>query len=645
VASILIACLVAFVAPGFANAQGQAQSGRKPMLIEGKRTLFERVLSRPGAAPAAQPGGPPGRRLAPMTVLHVYGRAVLGGLTWLEVGTDADGRIAGFLPESDTVPWRHGLVMAFASPANRDRVLFFDRRETLTGLLDDERLLIEAEAMRARAAKGEVDPAGRVRSIEPETWVDMRSRFYLLPVLEARTEVLKTGFRVRAVKVAAVTATADPPPQAQRANPGAADDFRAGIVFVVDASSSMQPYIDQTRQAIERVLGQIEAAGLADKARFGVVAYRDDPTKTRGMDFLTRTFVDPNQARDRAGFLSGVRDLRAAQSSTRAFAEDGFAGLVHALSALDWSGFGARHLVLVTDASSREATSPFASTGLDTERMRDLLQRRGTALFVLHLLTDEGRADHPAARAQYQTLARFENVEPLYFPVESGDVQRFRTTVDVLAEALVRQVREAGGPLLVRPPAAAGRVDRLADEVGRAMRLAYLGRAQGATAPSMFEAWASDRDFRRPEAVALTVHALLSKNQLSDLQATLTRVVAAGERGQVDPGDFFNQLRSAALAMSRDPARIGQGALRDLAAVGLMGEYLDGLPYQSRLMALDQDQWTRMGVGQQQALIDELKAKIVLYQRFHDDVDRWVRLDESTRPGDAVYPIPLDSLP
>ncbi|MFX8477615.1 hypothetical protein ABTL82_19180, partial [Acinetobacter baumannii] len=89
-------------------------------------------------------------------------------------------------------------------------------------------------------------------------------------------------------------------------------------------------------------------------------------------------------------------------------------------------------------------------------------------------------------------------------------------------------------------------------------------------------------------------------------------------------GDFFNQLRSAAAAMGRDPARIGQGQARNLEQAGLLGEYLDGLPYQSKLMALDEDSWTRMGVGEQQAVIDEIKSKIALYQRFHDDVDRWV---------------------
>jgi serine/threonine-protein kinase PpkA len=52
-----------------------------------------------------------------------------------------------------------------------------------------------------------------------------------------------------------------------------------------------------------------------------------------------------------------------------------------------------------------------------------------------------------------------------------------------------------------------------------------------------------------------------------------------------------------------------------------------------------------MGVGDQQAIIDEPHAAIRLYQRFHDDAARWGALSEGADPGDHVYPIPLEALP
>jgi hypothetical protein len=177
------------------------------------------------------------------------------------------------------------------------------------------------------------------------------------------------------------------------------------------------------------------------------------------------------------------------------------------------------------------------------------------------------------------------------------------------------------------------------------MMLAYLGREQGVTPPPMYEAWASDRDLRNLEVASFVVRVLLTKNQLSDLQATVSELAGAYEKSQVDPENFFNQLRSAALAMGRDPSRLARGRVRNLEEAGLMGEYLQGLPYQSKLMSMDLDTWVNMSVGQAQAMIDELNSKVETYKRYHDDVDKWVKLNPKASDGDRVFPVPLDDLP
>lgn len=663
-----------------AAAQPQAAGKRTPLLIPGKTTLFQRVLTRPGAQLAAQPGGPAGKSLPPLSVMYVYGQQEQGEASYVEVGPDSQGTTAGWVRIQDTIPWRHSLVLAFNNPANRDRVLFFRDQPSLTGLLQSDQLLAQSEEWRRQIVKGALPPGSPVVSIEPETFIDLQKQFYLLPILEAETKPLPSGFRVRTVKIASVTketadaATAVPQPQAQTqpAPPQAAqpqvlqrgnmDDalakFRSGVVFVIDATSSMQPYIDRTRQAVDAVYREIESAKLDSRVRFGLVAYRDDPGKVKGLEYLARMFADPSATASRDAFMQQVKDLRATPISTRAFAEDGYAGLEQAIRGIDWKGFGGRYIIMVTDASSREGSSPLASTGLSTDQIRQLAEANGIALYILHLKTAEGRNDHAAARAQYERLSHFPGVGSLYFPVDAGDQEVFRSQVEKLAQSLVAQVRDAGKSDPTAPPpapataapaaapaAAADRLQQTAEAVGRAMRLAYLGTVQGTKAPPMFEAWASDRDFRRPDLAAFSVRLLLTKNQLSDLQATLRRVVDAGEKGQIEPEDFFNQLRSAAAAMGRDPSRIAQGPARNLEEVGLMGEYLDGLPYQSKIMGIDPDSWTRMSVGEQQTLIDEIKSKVALYQRFHDDVDRWVPLSDGSAAGDAVYPVPIDSLP
>jgi len=633
---------VGLLAPALAS--DAAAQDRRPLLIEGKSTLYQRILTRPGAVLLDKPGGT-GKPLAPMSVLYVFDRKD----GFLEVGARADAAPQGFVAAAEAVDWKHTLVMAFANPAGRDRVLFFRDRPALMTVLDAEKPAAVAEPLRQAIAAGTPPADGSVVSIEPKNTVDLQQQFYLLPILEARSTVLASGFRVRTVKVASVTQQDAPakPVASQRANPAAPQDFRSGVVFVVDASSSMQPYIDSTREAVSEVFSRIEAAKLNDKVRFGMVAYRDDPAEVKGIDYLAKTFADPNQAATREDFLKAAEGVTASKVSTRAFAEDGYAGLEHAVRGVDWDGFGGRFVIMITDASSREGNSPLSTTQMSTDQVRQLAQENQTAVYVLHLLTAEGKGDHPVAKAQYERLTAYPGVGSLYFPVPSGDPKAFRVQVTQLADLLVDQVRKAGDP------AAAATATKPADPqlaaateaVGLAMRLAWLGKVEGTAAPAMFEAWASDRDFARPDVTAFSVRVLLTKNQLSDLQATLRRVVEAGERAQIQPGDFFNQLRSAAAAMGRDPARVGQGTARNLEQAGLMGEYLDGLPYQSRLMALDEDSWSRMGVGEQQAVIDDIKSKVALYQRFHDDVDRWVRLADGAEAGDAVYPVPIDSLP
>ena len=642
--------LVLAAAPGPAAAQT-----RVPLLIEGKTTLFQRVLTRPGAKLAEGVGAPGTTAVPPFTPYFVYERMPVdgGGPTYLEVGIDAKGAVAGFLKETDTVAWEHSLVLAFAPRANRDRTLFFATREGLDQWLASEQLVPRAdEARRLIDGDGALPADSPIISIEPEAHVDFETNFYMLPVLAATSKRLPSGFRVREVQIASVTREEAKPATEQlrrRVNPDALDTFRAGVVFVIDASSSMQPYINRTRAAMERVLQQVEAAGLGDRVRFGLVAYRDDPAKVDGVEYLTRTFADPNVVTGAAEFTAATEPLAASKVSTRDFAEDSFAAIDEAFKGIDRSGFGARSLVLITDASSREGNSPFSTTGLNVAEVAQLVRANNAALYTLHLKTPVGAKDHARAEAQYTELSRYPGLGSLYYPVEAGDPATFEAQIELLAKALVAQVAEARKALAQpqpapEPTAPASIVEKVA-LIGRAMALAHLGRAEGVEAPPMFEAWASDRDFRNPDVAAFTVRVLLSKSQLSDMQRTLQLTVEALEAGQIDPSDLFNQIRSASVAMGRDPSRVGQGETRNLEASGLMGEYLDGLPYQSNLMSLTMDDWARMGVGEQQAIIDGVYSKIRLYQRFHDDSARWIALNEGAEPGDWVYPVPIDVLP
>ena len=112
-----------------------------------------------------------------------------------------------------------------------------------------------------------------------------------------------------------------------------------------------------------------------------------------------------------------------------------------------------------------------------------------------------------------------------------------------------------------------------------------------------------------------------------------------------DPQLFFKQLSSAAATMGRDPNRIGQGNALTLADTGIIGEYLEGLPYRSKVLNLTLDDWVDFGPSQQEAFVLALERKLKLYESYNADTDRWVSLAEGSDAQDHVFPVPLDALP
>ena len=367
-----------------------AQQEKKPLLIDGKTALYQRVLTRPGAVLNRGPdAGDPGITLPPFTVLYVYNRLpIAGGDALLAVGPDARGTIFGFVNEERTVEWDHAMVLAFSPRAGREQVLFFRNKDNLQGWLNRPDLSQAAARTREMANAGELlGDDSPIVSIEPREFVDFSNpdQFYLLPILEAQRMRLPSREQLMGVRIASVTRQegALPDPGVPAAvtdsflsrpffSADVFDAFRTGIVFVIDASSSMQPYIDETREVVHEVVGRIQATGLADGVRIGVVGYRDDDTKVANIEYFTRTFADPNDAT--IDFLFAVQSLRASPVSTRSFDEDAFAGIDHALSRIDWNGFHGRFLVLITDASARDATSPYSSLRLNPSEMRNSIQ-------------------------------------------------------------------------------------------------------------------------------------------------------------------------------------------------------------------------------------------------------------------------------
>ena len=669
VAVCFFAVLLATGSPVLAQPASQmlpvpAAAARAPLLMQGKKTLFQRVLTRPGAMMVTAPGETAGAAVPALSQFYVYQRRAHAGEDWVEVGSGSRGKVDGWLQASAVLPWEQQLALAFTNPAGRERALLFNDKDTVLQLLKAKDPAAAVAPIRTSLAAGKSDP--RVVSIEPETHIDIDKQFYLLPILQAAEIDTGTGFRARVLEIASVTAkkgSASPadakaaaPPQ-----PAALRSFSAAIVFVIDSTISMGPYIDRTREAVRRIYDAVEKAGLANQVRFGLVAFRSSVKAVPRLEYVAKMYADPSEVRDGKDFLARVAALKPAQVSSPHFDEDPYAGVMAAVREVKWGNFGGRYLVLITDAGAIDGEDPLSSTGLGASEVRLELQRLGIALYALHLKTQQGKANHPSAQAQYEDLSRNPITNTaLYYPVEAGSVEQFGRIVDRLSGAIVDSTRAAARGELVAGSARGAlttstdtkadpvlaKLDAETELLGRAMQLAYLGRVQGTAAPPLFRAWLSDRDYAKLERPTTEVRALLTKSQLSDLAQVVGTILDAGEKSQAtSTADFFDLIRSAAAQIARDPAALNNPNATRLGELGLLSEYLDGLPYKSDVMALSRDIWSSWSISEQEELLDKLRRKLRLYQLYHDDVDRWVSLAPGADAGDRVYPVPLEALP
>ena len=654
------------IGPGLAT-PGAAAAERQALPMPGKTSLFQRVLTRPGAAlrNSAADTTPHGAELSPLSVFYVYDRQQVKGADWLEVGTAAADAAAGWLPAAEAIDWRQTLTVAFTRNADREPTLFFRDHSSLLGLMESEGLVPETERLRASIREGQVPEGFPVIAKEPDTYVDPNRQFYLLPILGHEQVQLESGLRASVLNVAAVTLQSGDQDLLAAGSGGAAArtaeapigkpaDYRAGVVFVVDSTTSMGPYIDRTRAAIRRIYDRLKGSSMGGALSFGLVAFRDSTEAVPGLEYVSRVAATLEDGRDPSGFFAKVNRVEATKISSLGFNEDAFAGVYDAIEAIDWRGYAGRFVVLITDAGARDANDPLARTHLGAERLRLLAQEKDQtagggkiAIAALHLLTPEGRQTHQLAAAQYRALTRWGDAGDLYFPVKGGSVEAFGAQVDALADALVKQLEgiRSGRRIQVPEGPQASELERKTALVGRAMQLAYLGRETGSRAPRLIDAWVSDRDLIDPTQKALEVRVLIGKNQLSNLQETLEAIIAAGERTTMSAKDFFGQLRGAAAALARDPDKVSTVQVKRLADVGLVGEWLDDLPYTSQIMNLTEARWLARSYAEQQEVLDAIEEKIRLYRRIHDDADRWIDLSGRDSKGESVTTIPLDALP
>lgn len=690
-----LAVVTAVAAASF-SASASAEGSREPLLMEGKTTLYQRVLTTPSCKLHAKAdASDAGKEIAPLSQYYVYSDT---GAT-VEVGADTTGKIAGFLDKSCTVPWKMQLALHFTNSANRNRALIFEQEAGLDNIIDSDDGAQQYKKLYETASKG--GQAEGVISIEPDKYVDPSKNFYLLPILNSVESIYPDGNFVYKHEIASVTAkdsksSTDTAAKAKggdaaanassaqattKANADASkasnsDDpyvvaFKSAIVFVIDSSISMRPYIERTKQAINSIYKSIESNNLNDSVHFGIVSFRADTKSTPGLEYTTKMYLKPGDAVDAKTFNEKVATLDQAKVSSTQFDEDAYAGINMALQDINWNNYGGRYIVLITDAGAIDAGDKQSSTGMDANSLRLEAQHYGAAVYTMHLLTKSGAKNHKKAKDQYEILS-FNQIlnKPLYYPVNAGDVKAFGSMVDTLSSSLTAQVKRAvmgqmsAGSSLAASDKLKAEADKHkdandlakkptndqekalvndSDKLGLAMQLAYLGRVTGAKSPDFLQGWMYDRDVENHNTAVCTPVVLVNRNQLSDLYTLVNGVLESGIAGQLSSDDMFSQLKALAAQMGRDPNQLSKS--KSIGEMGIMGELLDDLPYKSMIANLSPEDWYNLGSQEQERIVRALENSLNYIQHCSGDNDRFIKLNVDADTSDEVYPIPLDALP
>lgn len=635
VAATALVVLTPMLAPAPAGAA-------EALKIEGKKTLYQRVMTRVGVKlyeSAATNSRVVADNIAPFTIYYVYGRRD----GWISVGTALKGDPVGWLAPETAIDWNQTIVVAFNNPAEyqRERTLLFRSRVGMESLLKRSDIAPETKRLRADAAAGRSGAQSPVISIEPEIHVDINKSFYIFPILQAERQILPGNIKGRYLEVASVRRLED---RKAKTEEDARRNFRTGIVFVVDTTTSMGPYIERTRAAIERIKTQIGNSEVAANVRFGLVGFRQSEALVPNIEYAHKTFLKLDEQSTAERFTQEIAKMKASKIPTPGFDEDSVGGLVEAIQGADWRPFNARFVVLITDAGPRSPETGHVRSPMLPDQVNTFLLEQSIRPLVLHLKTPEGKSDHAYAERAYTALAR-QTDGSTYFPIDNADMARFGSKLDGIANLIVTLAKES-----FRGPVAAPADNDVTEQARlrrawRAMQLSYLGREQGAQAPELFKAWMTDRSLDDSGVEALEVRVILTKNQLATLRDVARSIVERAERGlqSFDMQSFFTQLREAVALMARDPNRLARADFQTLGDA--LGEYLVDLPYDSPVASITEADWNSRSARATRALLETLKSKIELYERIYNTPAKWVPLHPGAPDGEWVTTIPLRDLP
>lgn len=618
-------------------------------------SLPDKLINRPAStlySDASDTSAKVQENMSGFSVFYIVGEAP----GWYQVSATEGGAPAGWLKDTETILWRHNLAVRFAHEArgNRLQVPFFGAAtdvESVLRLAEPERLAVGQSAAGNPDQKKAID-AG-VIAVQPP--LVSRNDFYVLPIVEHRSlmpgQFPSIRREARLLRVAAMKGQQTQSSSSPSASGG--DRLPAiDVVFVMDLTSSMGPFVQATLQAVRNFSTKLQEAGMADSFRFGLWGYKDTkPDEDFGGGNVTKNFTSSLQDRD--DFVRTLQAVKVSRSGAGDWSEAVFYGVNDAISKTSWTPNAMRVIILVGDASSHELSNQEKNPSRLTEStIRDLATQNRTYIMPVYIKADKPAAadDFDKARPQFTVLGRNPNVGgagDMAVIERGGSDAQFRRNLTSVFDNLVSSMQLAANgevaALMNNPaPDSSSDMANMAQSIFRGAYLDWLGAQtdRGETIANELQGWACDKDLVNTDVQSLDVVFLISRSQLDTLKKSLDRIIDAGVKKIVRGVDFFSQIQSIVGQAAVNPNQLGASQGADS-----IRSFLQGLPYNSEVLSMTAADWQSITAQDEQALLDRLQARITYYETINADTTAWRALNEGDAPSDYVAAIPLDQLP
>ncbi|MCP4107656.1 MAG: DUF1318 domain-containing protein [Desulfobacteraceae bacterium] len=541
--------------------------------------------------------------------------------------------VLGWIAAKDAIPWRQALVMRFTNAYQRDPSFFFGEPAPLLKLIrqDPKQRESQLRNIRSQFESGKNRHNGPI-AMEPSIGLG-QERIIMYPVLDFYSresgEMLRIDGRfTRLLEVAART-------RAGEQGRGGPNTIPIDILFVMDTTHSMKPYLKKVLTAVQEFTGMSDDSEL----RFGFIGYQD---KHPDFDYSVREFTRNTQpARDFVRTLGGVA-ARSASVKGDDIPECVFEGLNAAMESSQWRERAVKIVFLVGDAPGRE-------DDFNVSSIRDKAFTRNISIFAFHIQNSKvsGRHDKQS-KTQYRKLSStFEGSYGTsretdhFLPVDASSVDFGKIISDRFQEAqksfkMISNAAQSGGTEL--PAAAAGSLSELI------FQQAMLLMPDNSVPDAEIRGWVCDKVLNNPGREALAPMLLLTEAELDELEQRVRELKDIGESALRGEGgttlDFFDIVSLNTRFTMVDPTAVN---FRDTFAVPLG---IDKLPYESDIMATTREEFHNP--DRVQSFVRAMNNKLRHYEdlrRQRGDKNIWKKLSMGASEEDRVVGVELNQLP